>query len=131
MTQKDPYLPEAILDNRLRHNIQGHHSINYQYKYPCIPKDFKIDLMDDRDVTPFDKMCFKYGHNIVTSDLGIYYLNRLQQYYDNNYGMSQVTVPQHIQTMIDTYPILKEKWDEFYALLILCDGHVEERRGKF
>jgi len=127
----DPYLPSAILDPKLKDRIEARVFVDHRFRYPVRMNPQRVEMMDDRDPIPHSEMTYKYAHQIITNDLGIYYLNRLQQYHDGFSGVQQLTISQHIQAMIETYPILKEKWDEFYALLVLCDGHEEERSGKF
>ena len=127
----DDHMPSAKLDPKLLHKINGKQLIDLSYKFPELTQEARVASIDDRDLYSTSMLTYKYGHRIILNDAGVYYLNRLHHYYeDNKYGPRQFGFNDHIYSMMKTYPILQELWDQFEATLILCGGHDETLKGK-
>ena len=126
----DNHLPDAQLDPRLLKYLGAHHEIDYSRKFAIKQSYHRVDMIDDRDLASMVKPTYKYGTKIVLNDDSIYLLNRLYIYFCDNCGVQHVNEWHHIQTLINTHPMLKELWDQFEAALILCGSIELANRGR-
>lgn len=126
----DDHLPKAVVDPNLLKYLGGLHEVDYTRRYPVYQKPSRIDMIDDRDLAFTMRTTYKYGSKLVLNDDGVYMLNRLYTYFRDNCGVTHVNDWHHIQTLINTHPMLKELWDQFEAALVLCGSIELANRGR-
>ena len=126
----DNHLPQSELDPELLEYLGAVSEIDYTRRFAIFQRPERVNLIDDRDFSLTFQPTYKYGNKLVLNEQGVYLLNRLFRYFKDNAGVSHIGTWHHVETMIKTYPMLEELWEQFEVALVLCSEHIDPNKGR-